>query len=114
MTETPPYDPRFLAGVEYFNECEFFEAHEAWEELWADYQGPSRRFYQGLIQTAVCLYHFANGNIAGARKLYYSSRAYLQPYLPRHEGVDLERLLAEMYACCCGFIDSPEERPDVE
>ncbi len=94
------YDPRFLAGVLYFNECEFFEAHDAWEELWADYQGPSRNFYKGLIQVAVCFHHFGNGNLGGARKLYHSSRGYLQEYRPNYEGVDLDKLFAEMQACC--------------
>ena len=72
------YDPRYLEGIEHFNVCDFFEAHEVWEELWADYRGPDRKFYQGLIQVAVCLHHFGNGNTRGARKLYVSSLAYLQ------------------------------------
>ena len=25
------YDPRYLEGIKFFNECEFFESHEAWE-----------------------------------------------------------------------------------
>ena len=29
------YDARYLKGIEYFNECEFYEAHDVWEELWA-------------------------------------------------------------------------------
>ena len=73
------YDPRYLDGIEHFNKCDFFEAHEVWEELWADYSGPSRKFYQGLIQVAVCLHHFGNGNIRGAKKLYFGSRGYLEP-----------------------------------
>jgi len=34
-----PHDPRYLEGIEHFNKCDFFEAHEVWEELWADTQG---------------------------------------------------------------------------
>ena len=60
------YDPLYLKGIEYFNNCDFFEAHEAWEELWTEYSGPARKFYQGLIQVAVALHHFGNGNIRGA------------------------------------------------
>lgn len=108
------YDPRYLKGVDYFNECEFFEAHEIWEELWADDQGPSRKFYQGLIQVAVCLHHFGNGNIRGARKLYHSSRKYLEAYLPRHGGIDLEKFLAEFQSCCAEILASPDEFPNLE
>ena len=108
------YDPRFLEGVRLFNECEFYEAHDVWEELWADYQGPSRRFYQGLIQVAVCLHHFGNGNTRGAKKLYYSSRKYLEDYRPHHEGVDLDKLLRELEACCQEILSSEEDFPRVE
>ena len=41
-----------------------------------------RLFYKGLIQAAVALHHFGNGNIRGARKVYRSSRGYLEPYRP--------------------------------
>lgn len=106
---SPDYDPLYLAGIAHFNVCDFFEAHEAWEHLWTDYQGPSRKFYQGLIQVAVCLHHFGNGNIRGARKLYHSSRAYLQEYRPRHQGLDLEKLLAELETCCAAMFATQEE-----
>jgi predicted metal-dependent hydrolase len=109
-----PYDPRFLEGVRLFNECEFFEAHDIWEELWSDYQGPSRKFYQGLIQVAVCLHHFGNGNTRGAKKLYYGSRGYLQDYRPQHLGVDLDKLFVELERCCAEILSSTDEYPKVE
>ena len=82
-----PYDSRYLAGIDYFNRCEFFEAHEVWEDLWVDVEGPPRTFYQGWIQVAGCLHHFGNGNIRGSRKLYHSSCTYLEPHLPVHQGL---------------------------
>lgn len=108
------YDPRYLQGIEYFNTCEFFEAHEVWEELWADYSGPDRTFYQGLIQVAVCLHHFGNGNIGGARKLYFTSRKYLEPFRPKHEGINLDKLFTELERCCAAFITDDEIRASVE
>src|SRR5689334_19631571 len=112
--ETAQYDPLYLKGIEYFNTCDFFESHEAWEEIWTDHQGPSRKFYQGLIQAAVALHHFGNGNIRGAKKLYYTSLGYLAPYRPQHEGVDLEKFFADMQLCFAGIIDSAEDFPSVE
>jgi predicted metal-dependent hydrolase len=108
------HDPRYLEGIELFNRCDFFEAHEVWEDLWKDYSGDSRKFYQGLIQVAVCLHHFGNGNIRGAIKLYHGSRGYLEPYRPRHQGIDLDKLLAEMEACCREILASNEQFPKVE
>lgn len=113
MAETT-YDPKYLAGIEFFNQCEFFEAHEAWEELWTDYSGPARKFYQGLIQVAVCLHHFGNGNIRGAKKLFHSSTAYLEPYRPFYEGIDVDKLLAELRTCCAEILASEEEFPKIE
>ncbi len=109
-----PYDPRLVEGVKYFNECDFYEAHEVWEELWADYQGPSRPFYQGLIQVAVCLHHFGNGNVRGARKLYHSSRKYLEEFRPHHTGVDVDKLFADLERCCAEMLSSEEEFPQIE
>lgn len=108
------YEPLYLQGIQYFNECDFFEAHEVWEELWAECQGPSRKFYQGLIQTAVALHHFGNGNIRGAKKLFYTSGGYLKPYRPTHEGLDIDKLLSEMERCFAEVIDCEEEFPRIE
>lgn len=112
----PPadYDPRYLRGIELFNDCDFFESHEAWEDLWKDYQGPSRKFYQGLIQAAVALHHFGNGNIRGAKKLYFGSLGYLAPFRPQHKGIDLDKFLDQMRACFVEIIDSAEEFPNIE
>jgi uncharacterized protein len=109
-----PYDPRYLKGIEHFNVCDFFEAHEVWEELWADYRGPSRKFYQGLIQVAVCLHHFGNGNTRGAQKLYVSSLAYLQEYRPQHQGLDLDKLFREFEVCLKPVMESAEEFPKID
>ena len=58
MSPDGEYSPLYLQGIEHFNVCDFYESHEVWEELWANYQGPSRKFYQGLIQAAVALASF--------------------------------------------------------
>jgi predicted metal-dependent hydrolase len=108
------YDPLYLKGIDYFNECEFFEAHEVWEEIWQEERGPSRKFFQGLIQAAVALHHFGNGNIRGAKKVFHSSKSYLQGYLPRHLGLDLEKFIAQLDACFAEVDAATGEFPQVE
>jgi predicted metal-dependent hydrolase len=99
MPPAPEYDPRYLAGVLFFNNRQFFEAHEVWESLWMDCAGPERRFYQGLIQAAVGLYHFGNSNVRGATKLYHSSRAYMERFLPAFAGLDIAEFWRAMAFC---------------
>ena len=112
--DDPAYDPLYLQGIEYFNDCDFFEAHEVWEDLWSDCRGSSRKFYQGLIQVAVALHHFGNENIRGARKLYHSSRKYLETYGDRHMGIDLTALLSQFELCFAEVLASKEEFPNVK
>jgi predicted metal-dependent hydrolase len=114
-TESPDadYHPLYLAGIAHFNACDYYESHEVWEELWTDYRGPSRKFYQGLIQAAVALYHFGNGNIRGARKLHGSVHGYLDEYAPRHLGLDLTGFLAAFDTCLAEVAASTEEFPEI-
>jgi predicted metal-dependent hydrolase len=112
-TSGADYDPLYLRGIEAFNACEYYESHEIWEELWTEYRGPSRRFYQALIQSAVALYHFGNGNIRGARKLHASVHGYMEPYAPRHLGLDVTGFLAAFDACLAEVAASVEEYPDI-
>ena len=114
MSDDAAYAPQYLEGIEHFNVCDFYESHEVWEALWADYQGPSRKFYQGLIQAAVALHHFGNGNIRGARKLYYSTRTYLEPYRPWHMGLDLDEFLLRFERCFSEVTTSQEEFPRID
>lgn len=48
---------------------DWFDVHEFLEELWRRAPAPEKTPIQGLLQSAVCLYHWGNGNFAGARIL---------------------------------------------
>lgn len=113
-----PYDPRYLAGIEFFNEQDYFEAHEAWEDLWAESHGDERRFYQGLIQAAVGLFHFSGGNLGGAIKLYRSSFDYMKNCGSPFLGLDLTDFWRQMAHCFEPLLNTsnPDRsvRPDPE
>jgi predicted metal-dependent hydrolase len=100
------YDARYLAGVLFFNRRDFFQAHEVWEDLWGDTQGMDHRFYQGLIQAAVALYHYGNGNVRGALKLFHSGRAYMQPYPSPHHGLDVTAFWERMRECFATLLNA--------
>src|SRR5437868_13358008 len=106
MTNSTLYDPRYLAGIVFFNRGDFFEAHEVWESLWMDTAGEEKRFYQALIQAAVGLLHFCNGNIRGAVKLYRSSRDYMSRYGNPHLGLDQQAFWARMERCFAPILEA--------
>ncbi len=92
-------DPRLLEGVRLFNEQEFFPCHDVLEDLWGETLGEKRDFYQGLIHAAVALFHFGEGNLGGARKMYGSACRYLEPFRPVCESIHLERFLTDLHRC---------------
>ena len=82
-------------GIELFNRGEYWEAHEAWEEVWMpDRKGPDAAFYKGLIQIAAGCLHYGRRNRRGAVNKWRSGADYLRPYLPAHHGVRLSQLVA--------------------
>jgi predicted metal-dependent hydrolase len=87
-------------GIELFNRGLYWEAHEAWEEVWMpDRHGPDRGFYKGLIQIAAGCLHCQRRNRRGALSKLRSGVDYLHPYLPSHHGVDLAALVAQAEVC---------------
>ncbi|HZZ81752.1 MAG TPA: DUF309 domain-containing protein [Gemmataceae bacterium] len=108
------YDPRYLAGIVLFNRGDFFEAHEVWESLWMETFTPEKQFYQGLIQAAVALCHFCNGNVRGALKLYKSSRDYMLRYGTPFIGLDQTAFWNQMDACFGELLAQAEPTRAVE
>lgn len=100
-------DPRYLQGVEHFNRQEFFEAHDVWEELWREMKGDDARvFYQGLIQSAVALHHYRNGNFDGASRMWGFALERLEPYRGIHEGMDVDAVIRGMWRALEGALEA--------
>lgn len=93
------YSPAYLEGIRLFNQGDYFNAHEVWEDAWNDANRRESSFYKGLIQLAVALCHFHNGNVRGATRLFHSGQALLQPFLPYHRGLDLAAFLDAITTC---------------
>jgi predicted metal-dependent hydrolase len=86
----------FEKGVGEFNEGLFFECHETLEELWSGIRGPTRDFYQGLIQVAVGFYHLGNDNRVGAERLLGRALGRLEAYPDHYGGIDIGELRGEV------------------
>lgn len=86
---------KFQRGVALFNAHKFFEAHEAWEELWLPETGSEKMFLQGLIQLAAAFHHYSRGNWCGAKSLLSAGTAKLARFAGDHDGLALTELRAQ-------------------
>lgn len=91
------YEPLYVAYLIYFNrDRDYFECHEVLEELWL--KQDKDPLYKGLLQVAVGLYHFRNGNVTGGVKMLRSSIERLAPYPADILGINLAKLRTEVSA----------------
>jgi uncharacterized protein len=81
-----------LDGLRLFNAKRYFDAHEAWEDLWRESAGEERQWIQGLVQIAVALHHHSSGNHSGAVSVMKKARRNLAGCTPMFRRLDIERL----------------------
>ncbi|WP_071435524.1 DUF309 domain-containing protein [Bacillus kwashiorkori] len=62
--------------VQFHCRRDYFECHEILEDYWKK-TGRSNQVWVGLIQVAVCFYHYRRGNFIGAMKLAKKANHYL-------------------------------------
>lgn len=105
-------ETRFREAVELFNSEEFFACHDVLEELWSEALPAERDFLQGLIHAAVALFHFSEGNLGGARKMYSSTLRYLAHAGDISRGIDLMRFRREFQACFQELLSHQSGYPD--
>lgn len=91
--QSPP--GQLLQAIREFNNQEWFECHETIEDLWIGQTGEIRDFYQGLIQIAVALHHWRNGNFAGAVSLLKGGTGYLGRVSDQCQWVDVAALIGD-------------------
>ena len=84
-------------GAGLFNQGLYWEAHEAWEELWLELEDEPKLFVQGLIQVAAG-YHKATVQMQprGCVKLLTTALEKLERAPPDFLGVETERFLQEV------------------
>jgi hypothetical protein len=86
-------------ALDYFNEQQFFSAHEAWEGAWRKAIGTSEEeFFNGLAKLGAGLTHIQRGNSRGARTLIEKAIERIEPAGPIHRGCEVARLCADLRA----------------
>lgn len=80
--------PSFVRGVSLFNAGQWWEAHEAWEEVWHAATGDDRLFVQGLILLAAALHKRWQHGSLSARN-YHKALAKWKSLPPQMYGLEL-------------------------
>ena len=96
MNKEDEKEKLFQEGMKQYKAMDYFEAHEAWEDLWSDYYLEDKKFVQGLIQLAVSFVHIGNGNLNGAKSLLRKSKEKFQEFSGVHRGINVSVLLNQI------------------
>ena len=85
-------DRRLLKAVELFNACNWYLAHDLFEELWHETSGRERITLQAFLQVSVAQVHLDRGNTVGATILYGEGLGRLKQKTIPNFGLDIVRL----------------------
>jgi|SRR5687768_8681308 hypothetical protein len=96
----------YYDGIHLFNEHEFFEAHEVWEDAWHMAYGTKYEFYQGMIQCAVALEHYARSNPRGVVSLFDTYRKHFRHVPEIFMGLDVKSFLVAMHEALRPVLDA--------
>ena len=82
-------DSLFVA-LNLFNNHEWYEAHDAFEEIWHCVDGEERQVIQGILQVSVSQFHLSKGNLNGATILLGEGLGRIKTRTKINLGIDLE------------------------
>ena len=60
------FEENFFKALNLFNNQKWYEAHDAFEDIWNDLVGDERQIIQGILQVSVSQFHLNKGNLNGA------------------------------------------------
>jgi predicted metal-dependent hydrolase len=94
---------QLLRGIREFNRGDWLESHDTVEELWIGETGEVRELYQGIIQIAVALHHWRNGNFRGAVSLLKGGAGYLRHVAGQCQWIDVTSLIVDAECMCAAL-----------
>ncbi len=87
---TIDFKDSFFIALNLFNNHEWYEAHDAFEEIWNFVDGDERQVIQGILQVAVSQFHLSKGNLNGATILLGEGLGRIKTRTKINLGIDLE------------------------
>ncbi len=84
------FDDNFLNALNLFNNQKWYEAHDAFEDIWNTLYGDERQIIQGILQVSVSQFHLSKGNINGATILLGEGLGRIKNRTNINLGIDLQ------------------------
>ena len=84
------YEDNFLNALNLFNNQKWYEAHDAFEDIWNTLDGDERQIIQGILQVSVSQFHLSKGNLNGATILLGEGLGRIKNRTNNNLGIDLE------------------------
>ena len=84
------FNDSLLTALNLFNNHEWYEAHDAFEEIWNSVDGDERQVIQGILQVSVSQFHLSKGNLNGATILLGEGLGRIKSRTKINLGIDLE------------------------
>ena len=77
-------------AIDLFNNQKWYEAHDAFEDIWNNVDGDERQVIQGILQVSVSQFHLNKGNLNGATILLGEGLGRIKTRTKIDLGIDLE------------------------
>ena len=87
---TKSFKDSLFAALNLFNNHQWYEAHDAFEEIWNTVDGDERQVIQGILQVSVSQFHLSKGNLNGATILLGEGLGRIKNRTNINLGIDLE------------------------
>ena len=84
------FEDNFLNALNLFNNQKWYEAHDAFEDIWNNIDGEERQIIQGILQVSVSQFHLSRGNIYGATILLGEGLGRIKNRTNINLGIDLQ------------------------
>ena len=84
------FEDIFLDALNLFNKQKWYEAHDAFEDIWNTLDGDERQIIQGILQVSVSQFHLSKGNLNGATILMGEGLGRIKSRTNIDLGIDLE------------------------
>ena len=88
--EINSFEDNLCNALNLFNNQKWYEAHDAFEDIWNTLDGDERQIIQGILQVSVSQFHLSKGNLNGATILLGEGLGRIKNRTNINLGIDLK------------------------